>query len=421
MFVTESKIRMYKNVTSQSKHNESSVYPISTARHLLSGASHKQLLENIRKIVAMEELYYGELYLALIYEYASYVQSQPDVGSSYNQFALNTSLKRAYVVLQQYLSQRTKSAGDAGRPYNDELMCFTVFSCALLYEVGMLVTDRSIFLTEEDGDIQRHWMPLEQPLSECGNYFKIRYIQQLPREYGRKITPIIATNLMPPDGMRWIVTYPELHFIWLNALTSFNEAFGVFDMELHIHHKDINSIYLGDLPVDVTDILYKSVNERFWKWLKDGIKNKKISVNKIDSAVHVTTRGVMLETPKIFKEFAKSQPNTKVALSASSHNYMGLIQMSGGDSLYKQLFGAKKSTLSAGGFYSQQSTLTAGEKTGGIQSKKGMIIPKKMLPGITNKLSDSVMMPTIKQAIDSYATHLKNVKISLSKFDAGRK
>ena len=91
--------------------------------------------------------------------------------------------------------------------------------------------------------------------------------------------------------------------------------------------------------VKVTEPEDTLAGELFWKWLKEQIESKKISLNKDDSMAHLVQEGLLLEHEKIFRDFTKTYSQYRDWIVVyKQFNHLGLTRLSGQDYKFEQYF-----------------------------------------------------------------------------------
>lgn len=316
------------------------IYPVLTAEQLLASKERTAVLLQIRMQSGAPVEYFNILYKKLIDNVVEFMQNLPSlknrricrIDRQLNIASISLSLREPYIVAGELLNRTTDS--------EKALWNYVVFSSLLLSRIGELVTQYHVSLVSDKGIFQQPWEPLVSSMLSQGQHYKIRSIIENSAPTTEDLTVILARALMPDDGFHWIASNPVAFEEWLLGLQSdgvgksegmIAECYITLQKYLIANQKlieeqtqELLKEYLEELleefleehhtaeafpPVVSSDPENTRAGEDFYQWLRDGIEQEKISVNKEDSAVLVTSQGVLLLHPEIFDKFAHENPH----------------------------------------------------------------------------------------------------------------
>lgn len=315
------------------------IYPVLSAEQLLASKERTAVVHQIRMQSGAPVEYFNILYKKLIDNVAEFLQNLPSLKNrriarldrQLNIASISLSLREPYIVAGELLNRTTDT--------EKALWNYVVFSSLLLSRVGELVTQYHISLVSDKGIFQQAWEPLVGSMINQGQHYKIRSIIDNTGPTTEDLTVIIARALMPDDGFHWIASNAVALEEWLLGLQSdgVGKSEGVvadcyITLQKYLianqklieeQNHELLKEYLEELleefleehhtaedipPALSSDPIDTRAGEDFYQWLRDGIEQDKISVNKEDSAVLVTSQGVLLLHPEIFDKFARENP-----------------------------------------------------------------------------------------------------------------
>lgn len=355
---------------------EARVYTVKDADVLLSTPSYKRLLTDIEQVSFADKEVYEVCYRQLIYRFASYVQLLPEPENARPRSMLQSSMRRAYLMLYAFSHEL---CAIYGRPYlrttEGSRLLYAVFSAALLFEVGKICANRKIILTDEMGKALGDWDYFNKDMPHFGAYYKIRFGQGVPSNLITEVTHIIAKTLMPSVAFSWISEDFTLLKQWFVALTVRDEFFGVYKMAFEVNEDlEKNPLLLEDvenpyeIPAELVEI------EAFWRWLKEKVARDKKKINDGKSGLYLVDGELAFDHNILMLEFGKIYTNfTGVIVLAQQFNHLGLVPLSGYDYKFQQYFSMPERTAGKGGIFS--SGMSGGNK--GHVAKKLMSLDKQ--------------------------------------------
>jgi hypothetical protein len=339
------------------------VYPCLSSEEMLSSAEHAKLLTRLSELVGLPADYHQTLYLDLIDNFANFVQILPNSNHAQIGSILNHGLQRALYALQVH---REKTDD----PHN-HLMSYTIFSAALLFEIGKVIDDRKISICDKEGKFIADWSPFQGPISDIGHFYKIREVPDMPNQYHLQINPILARQVMPSVGYHWIAEHPKMLHAWLAMLAGKEPTSEGFSHLLEIVKLWLKGglgdqrFFFPEIDLDNFEPVETSAGERFLAWLKKGLADGSIDTNGKDAMAHMTPEGLFLEAPAIFEKFSSEHEKykncTNWAVVVAQFNAIGVTKLSGGDVKYDQYYAENPSAkgVSATGVHARKGVFAA--------------------------------------------------------------
>gem|GEM_PF-7114039 len=247
--------------------DEKSLYSVVSIDRLLSSAGRKEALKNIRAaVIELPEEYYGTLYQELINSFISFVQILPVNNEARLASLMDEGLMRALYALQVY----QKSSNDEVDP----VMPYVLFSASLLFDIGCVIADRTIVISEEDGSFIRVWDPFYDSAMQEGSYYKVRQGGGLTPWSIRRSAITLACKLMPAIGFDWIYKNPHAFNIWLALLVDDKEGAGLLSFSFERARELLEEFKISAetfAPVEVEELEGDATKnaEAFVAWLKN--------------------------------------------------------------------------------------------------------------------------------------------------------
>jgi hypothetical protein len=272
-------------------YSESSLFPVLTAKTLLSGSEPQESLPKIKNSALLPVRYYNEFYQPLISQFAEYAQLFPGQRGHVGGLLIE-SLRQACLAVQIYYEEATGKI--------DPLFTYALFSAALLLNVPRLFY-KTVTICDKQGIGLSTWFPLEGSLVEKGSHYKVR-------DYGLRMNPylriLLASKIMPQMGLRWLTTDEDIFKMWLSVLGANEEDAGMLGLLLSKMRTLFTGLAQDYVPAEVEIIQPEEVaaGEAFFAWLKDELER---SPN--EAFVHVSERGLVL-SEQIFRKFSEAHP-----------------------------------------------------------------------------------------------------------------
>jgi hypothetical protein len=374
MFITRVN-NMSKNfMTTES--DEALLYPVLSAAKLLQQAGHQKLLDDIKNNVALAEVRYEILYEPLINSFVEYVQVFNDVGKLSDEQLMNIGLERAYHISSQYISENGKDV--------DPAFIYALFSLGLMLDVGRIEAGRKIMICNKRGIFLKEWQPLlGETLFETANFYKTRESINYSIKMCNLMTPLIAQTIVPELGLLCLREDPNMLASWLAILAHDEKTDDDLSSVFQIYNKNFNEKRkkrLRGVLVDAELIESLMAGEAFWKWLKEGLKNKTIEINKSGGHVHKVDGGLFVDYQELAKKFSSiySDKFPSWTVAVRQFNSLGIAKLSGGDYKYDQFFG-DKGKYNIGGMFGAQKSSSLSKMPNGIliEESRGLVESNK--------------------------------------------
>ena len=350
-------------------YQEGYLLPVLSADELLFSARHKGLLRQFRDLAGLPQNEFDSSYGELIQHFMEFTQVLPHQMGGALGSLLNYGIARTSAVFQKYCQIR--------KTQTTPLLKFAVFSAALLKDIGRVMSNQHITLTDEEGEFMADWNPLSGSMIHQSKFYKLYSITTTYLKIESEITLLLARQLMSRELFLWLSSDVAIFSDWLAALL--NEE-GVGSKEITwalalIKRDDILMILntLDGASVETHEPSATEYGEAFYRWLKNGIHTGEIAVNSDDANVQVVAEGVLVEK-QLFKQFvdlAKLPVNFAVVYTQFG-NAMGIVNKGGSDFLHAAYF----SPVEGGGnFRTFSSHITQKNRS----SHEGMVVDSKMI------------------------------------------
>jgi len=292
--------------------NDRDVFPVVPASTLLRSPHRVQVLKEIRALSEVPDDTYDDLYKKLIVDFVEFVQLLPVNNEARLGSLLDEGLWRGMYVLQ--LQQHSKEEDQEIEPVMD----YVVFSAALMFDIGCVIEDRTVVISDRDGGFVRYWFPYNGPMGGDDGYYKIRRGGGVPPWVSKKTVTLLARQIMPEVGFNWIAEDPYALNVWLALLNNDRDSAGAFGLnfdkviELLRTFRTSQDFFMMPFEVDVTESEANALGEDFLEWLRKNLEEKKLTVNQKDSVIFLTKKGMFIDQV-VFKRFADSIKNRIVS------------------------------------------------------------------------------------------------------------
>lgn len=370
-------------------YEEGYLLPVLTGDELLFSSRHKGLLRQFRDLAELSTEDFDHSYGEVIRNFMEFVQVLPHKTNGIMGSLLNYGLARASVVFQKYCHLK--------KGQTTPLLKFAVFSAALLKDVGRVISNQRVVLTNEEGDYNRDWNPCSGTMLGQSEYYKLYPISANYFRIETEVTPLLARQLIPNDIFLWLSSDVAVFADWLAALLGEE---GVGSKEITwilaiIKRDDILAVLntLETVPVEMNQPVATEHGEAFYRWLKAGIESGEIAVNTDDAAVHVVPEGVLIEK-KLFKQFADllKLPVNFVVVYNQVGNLMGITKKGGNDFLHAAYFSPGESSTSFSTFSGTMAQKTRSGPREGMVADREMIFINKEVPEASSLKSAKAMV-----------------------------
>ncbi len=322
-----------KSTSQDLAYSEKTLFPIIPANRLLSSIQYAKLLNDIEKQVNASQKLYQTLYKDLIDNFVEFVQILPITNQGKLGGLLSDGLQCACYVLQKQEEEKN----DLGSIWK-----YALFSAALLFNVAKVNEDRTVIISDKDGGFIRKWLPYEGAMASSAKHYKIRRGGGVPAALSRRMTPLIASKLMPDSGFKLIAEKPQVLTTWLAMLNNEYSDRGEYELILNKAYERLRNFtpqkdFFVPVAVNVTGPEQTALGEEFIEWFRKALETGDITVNKTDSKVHLIAQGLLLETPGVFQNFCSyNKLNIDWSIVVKQFGMLGFIPYDGENYRVKQ-------------------------------------------------------------------------------------
>lgn len=394
--------------SSTKNYVEATLFNILPADQLLPEVEKNHYLNKLKEYANLPEDYFKVIYEDLIDNFAEFVQALPErYGDELG--GLQTDGFRRGLLAVKILHETNKT-----KPH--PLYTFAIFSIALMSDLGQILNYR-VMISDEKGIFIDEWYPYLGPMTEFGEFYKIRPYEGTPVTLISSVTPLLARQLLSETAITWLSSNTQIFDMWLAFLNKGEDWSGGLGRVLRIEKKDFENkkAEIGLVPVDIprTEPMATDLAEKFLAWLKNALEDGTLSVNEADSLIHLIKTNeadisVFLQTPELFQQFIAVYPKTRDwIVVVKQFNYLGLTQLSGQDLKIQQFFADNQETKSGklGFLGKEKSKETARIKAEtvkeGIVIKDAKMIFGAKVPSVSQHLnlrsSQESTLPKIQQ------------------------
>ena len=243
------------------------------AAELLDGYS--DVIDECHSLAQVGDRYWNSIYLPLIRSIADYFQLLTDRYGEHK--LIEIALDGAHKSLELCVAADIQS-----RP---KLTTFAAFSASLCQDVGQPASDLEVTVTTAEGE-STFWQPAEgDRLASLGATYEQKWtLQYLP---ARNWSTVIAWNLLPPAGRKWLASERTVLHAWQSAL-------------LRENPNPLTHLACCGKSNDVSAL--RSVHLRkFLNYLQQQIDEG--AINRPWSRIHAVDAGLFIVIPDIFRDY----------------------------------------------------------------------------------------------------------------------
>jgi len=300
-----------------------------------------KLIEITQKYPALLSLSsenYDSLCKPLIKHFAEFVQDLPETRVGYFSLKggiLEHALNRAAIgltLLRSYFLPGGEESAPLSQPQT--LWAYAIFTAGILQGIGKIAVDLHVELYDRNKKHLKEWSPFDGSMLGQGTYYKYDFDTPYPDDFRQRSCLLLARQLMPEEGFRWIASDKDLFSIWLSLLD--DDQRGGRNLGPILWRADALVIqqYFEDTNFlrDPTAILDKGkfakfaegitsaeaeglgtkkdtdIGAAFMKWIKTQVESKKISLG---SGPVISVPGGVLLSNDSFKLFVRENPHFK--------------------------------------------------------------------------------------------------------------
>ncbi len=376
--------------------NQSSVslFPVLSAKMLLPHAKYRIFFEKLKKNCGLSGDQFSLLYQSLVEAFVEFVQALPTTAGGKPGGLMKEGLERAQLAFHYYW---TEARGD------DPLYAYMVFSAALLLDIGKVVSQQKVAVSDQQGFFIEEWIPYTGSLLEHANYYKLRFLDDRWVDLGKHVALLLAKQLMPELGFLWLSQNYAFLQMWLGVLSGEegSERNPLSMLLQLIKQRPLAGQGLEELPLLAIEPVHaeeSELGERFLAWLSEGLQDNKLAYNEAEAAIHgLKQNEIFLEWPKVAKLFDQ---RVDAAVLQRQLNYLGFTKLSGGDYKFEKYFAKYPDALSA-----ERAITFLGQKPAAIPFKPGlpMIREGLVLNERINSMLNIQVVPSILLPVEAAA------------------
>lgn len=304
-----------------------------TPEQLLNTPKRQELIQRIKKLnsnatIDESEQRFSQLITPLINTLCLYFQKLPASDNQhYAQLGglIDHSLNRTEAALQLAQEFILKDSHE-GHTKEQLLWIYALTTASLLLNIGKLYTEFSVQYTLPAQHAIIRWNPLQESLAKTERHYQYQFKSEPSTTLRHRITLILAKQLMPTSGFKWISSNENVLAVWLALLNEDREGAGTLGAILDYAdaiaiqrylmeyiqkmHNDASKPHrMGtfiDKPQKVTIHEQEQLaGAQFLQWLKQSLEKGKITLNQ--KIVWLTSGGLVM-SPEAFDLFLKDFP-----------------------------------------------------------------------------------------------------------------
>ncbi|MCP5135375.1 MAG: TraI domain-containing protein [Gammaproteobacteria bacterium] len=192
-------------------------------------ARHHDLVDELNVQVGLPHHHSDRLLHTLLLRYASFVQELPASQSHHHADAgglLRHSLEVAVYALR---AARAPMAIIPAIVEETEIKAakerYAIATAALFHDIAKPITDQRVELVDHKGMVINDWNPWISNLAETGTtFYRVRFDAQRRYKLHASASLLVATRIIPDQGLAWLSETPELFEHWISALSGGENA-----------------------------------------------------------------------------------------------------------------------------------------------------------------------------------------------------
>ena len=186
----------------------------------------------------LDSVKFERLCQSLLSTLANYLQDLPETRNSYFSGKggfLNHVLSRCEASMQSCRAYFMNEQGKAAKALSTEqkLWLYCLFSASLLRGIGRVLVDLNVEIFDGMGKHLGRWDPMLGSMQEQGALFYDYDFDKANHDtFRRRVTLVLATKLMPKDGLAWLSKQKDIFAVWLALLDEDLRAAGTLGIIL---------------------------------------------------------------------------------------------------------------------------------------------------------------------------------------------
>ncbi|MEM6483891.1 MAG: MobH family relaxase [Pseudomonadota bacterium] len=260
---------------------------------------HRALLSNIQSTIGVPEKHWKLLYLPVFTAFAEFVQTLP-ASEAHHHCDEGGHLRHSLEVTDIALRNRRGFVLPPGKEVEQvsaeqDVWTYAVATAALLHDIGKPLVDQVITLFGKDSTPLSVWSPWFGTMRQCGGvFYQLQFRRDRDYRLHEAIGPMVASKLMPRDGLRWLNQHPDAMAAWAKAMGCGSAGADVVD-EI-VTEADGASVAL-DLAGDrkqVSGARAKPLGDRLVVALRHLLESGELPMNRKGAAAFVTEADIWL-------------------------------------------------------------------------------------------------------------------------------
>ncbi len=327
---------MQKQASAKPVEIDSSLLRVQSARVILDTEKRQDMMGKLPALLCLSGDNFEKLVVKFIENLAEFVQDLPETRSGYYSFRggiLDHAMNRATIslsLLRAYFLPDGDEHSHLTQPQT--LWAYAIFTAAALMGIGKIAVDLIVELYDAEGKYLKPWSAFDGRMITMATYYKYDFDTPFPETFRNRVTALLARQLLPVEGFRWLASNKDLFQVWLDLLDddergghTLGPILWLADslsiqqyFELISQGRDPKSFLdrgksspLGGTFSQIQDTRLGGTQAgiAFLNWLREGIEASKIKIGG-ESPVHYVPEGVVLN-PGIFEVFVKENPQFK--------------------------------------------------------------------------------------------------------------
>ncbi len=231
--------------------------PIEPAKTLLEIPSRQTLIKNWPTRMSFSEENYANHCQPLLDNFVEFTQQLPETLTSYYAHTgglIDHALERtdtALTLVRGYFLPDGSESSPLTEPQT--LWIYAVFSASILRGIGKIITEFRIDICNQHGQVSQQWQPYNGSMLSLDSHYQYHFLKPQPDAFKRRNTLLLARQLMPAEGFRWITSNSEVLRIWQALLDEDDRSAGSFGHV--ISQADADAIARSWQQTAVTDLV----------------------------------------------------------------------------------------------------------------------------------------------------------------------
>ena len=325
---------IFQKEEGHAKMHAPGILPVFVAKELLLDSKRHEIIEKFPEQLSLQPTRYNAIAKVFLESFAEFVQQLPETQNSYFSHLgglLDHALERSSIALSLVRAYFLPTGSEHERLNEQQaLWAYTVFTASMLHDIGKIIDDLHIDITNQHGKKAKEWLPFAGSMIGKGTHYKYEFENVTSDVFRHRATLILAQKLLPDEGFQWIASSKEVLGVWMALLIDDERRAGTlgpalmradaqailryFDQERYLHKHEKSASRRSDAAktfISASEAAEAFAAIKFLKQLKEKMKAGKLTPNKKESGIYRTKKG-MLITEKAIKAIVGEKNVTKV-------------------------------------------------------------------------------------------------------------